>query len=170
MNAAPMLPLEIQGRPRPLRFWRGVFMRRIAPRVRIVGECWITDMVARLDGGYVAVRMGLKEVRLHRLAYMGLVGPIPDGLHILHSCDNPPCCNPAHLRPGTAQDNADDQKAHGRPGRGWGSSARGRRLPLAEVLAIRRSTGTAREVAARFRVSYQTVYLIRRGRIWKDVV
>ena len=41
----------------------------------------------------------------HRIAYMLLVGPIPDGMHLDHLCRNPPCCNPAHLEPVTHAEN-----------------------------------------------------------------
>lgn len=41
----------------------------------------------------------------HVVAYEYLVGPIPEGLTLDHACDNPPCCNPDHLRPMTIRDN-----------------------------------------------------------------
>jgi len=54
----------------------------------------------------------------HRAAYTYFIGPIPDGLDVLHRCDIPACCNPAHLFLGTQSDNAKDMwiKERGNPG------------------------------------------------------
>ena len=49
----------------------------------------------------------------HRLAYKFTYGAITQPM-ILHSCDNPPCCNPAHLRQGTGLDNSRDMVERGR--------------------------------------------------------
>lgn len=75
--------------------------------------------VARSDGcwlwtggtgprGYGVVRYQGAAFRAHRLAWILTHGPIPEGLFVCHHCDNPPCCNPAHLFLGTGADNMRD--------------------------------------------------------------
>lgn len=55
------------------------------------------------------------EMRAHRVAWMlGNGAPLPDSAHVLHSCDTPRCCNPAHLSLGTKADNMRDAAAKGR--------------------------------------------------------
>jgi hypothetical protein len=77
--------------------------------------CWPWT-ASRHSYGYGQIGLpGGGIVRAHRLAWEIANGPIPEGKGILHSCDNPPCCNARHLRPGTDLDNAADAKAHGRP-------------------------------------------------------
>jgi DNA invertase Pin-like site-specific DNA recombinase len=104
------------------------------------------------------------------VVYELTVGPIPEGLFVLHSCDNPPCCNPAHLRAGTQKENIEDAVERDR-------LARGRALPQAKlteaaVREIRRRSGEGRSqraVAAEFGVSHDTVGKILRGKRWTHV-
>jgi hypothetical protein len=56
-------------------------------------------------------------VATHRAAWTVTHGPIPEGMHVLHRCDNPPCCNPDHLFLGTDADNMSDKCAKGRQSR-----------------------------------------------------
>ena len=67
-----------------------------------------------LNGGYGWLRRNGEEIRTHRLSYKLNVGPIPQGLHVLHHCDNPPCINPDHLFLGTHADNMKDARNKGR--------------------------------------------------------
>lgn len=55
-----------------------------------------------------------RPILAHRAAWVVTHGPIPSGLHVLHSCDTPPCCNPAHLSLGTPSDNAWDRSRKNR--------------------------------------------------------
>lgn len=59
--------------------------------------------------GYGRIRVGSKIHLAHRVSYTLHVGPIPEGLLVLHHCDNPKCINPKHLFIGTDQDNSDDK-------------------------------------------------------------
>jgi hypothetical protein len=71
--------------------------------------CIITDMKIGKHGyGYTHARG-----YAHREAYTNFYGPIPQGAHILHRCDNKACVNPEHLYCGTDKDNARDRVARG---------------------------------------------------------
>lgn len=79
--------------------------------------CWEWKLKRTKDGyGRMNVRQGavLKTVRVHRYAWELWIGAIPEGMHILHRCDNPLCCNPAHLFLGEHADNMRDMYAKGR--------------------------------------------------------
>jgi hypothetical protein len=93
--------------PRPTeaeRFWSRVAVG--APY-----ECWPWTARARHTFGYGHFTTDdRRQYGAHRYAYELTNGPVPDGLQVMHSCDNPPCCNPAHLSAGTAADNLRDMR------------------------------------------------------------
>ena len=77
-------------------------------------ECWLSDYVKNLDG-YACICSDGRRPMLHRVAYEAYYAePIPDGMLVCHTCDNPGCFNPEHLFLGTHQDNVLDQIAKGR--------------------------------------------------------
>lgn len=67
------------------------------------------------DGYGTTLYQGKKQ-RAHRVAWQRIHGPIPDGLNVLHKCDNPPCVNVGHLFLGTQRRNVEDMMAKGRGG------------------------------------------------------
>jgi hypothetical protein len=69
---------------------------------------------ARNDKGYGIVWRDGRTYRAHRLAWIESVGPIPDGMLVLHKCDNPPCVLIEHLFLDTALGNTSDMIAKGR--------------------------------------------------------
>lgn len=86
-----------------------------------VSGCWLWQRrrKTRLNGNYgvISVVIGKrknKKVHVHRAAYEAFIGPIPENMCVLHTCDNPPCCNPAHLSLGTQAENLMDCIKKGR--------------------------------------------------------
>lgn len=88
-------------------------------RITLVGDC-IEFTGARnekpFDYGVIGRRIDGKTrtFKAHRVVYEYLHGPIPDGMVVMHTCDNPPCVRPDHLRLGTQGDNLRDMIAKGR--------------------------------------------------------
>ena len=96
--------------------------------VDMTGDCWEWTR-ARRPEGYGTVSLNGRPGLASRRAYELAVGPIPKGMLVCHTCDNPPCCRPAHLFLGGKRENALDAS---RKGRGTG------RLNAAQVRDIRR--------------------------------
>lgn len=98
--------------------------RRVWENIDYGGDgCWPTTCAPNEHGyGVLTVsENGAKRVRkVTRLVWAAIHGPIPDGLWVLHRCDNPPCARPSHLFLGTPLDNVRDMLAKGRarPGNG----------------------------------------------------
>jgi len=110
-----------------------------------------------------------RTVLAHRLAHELLIGPVPAGACVLHSCDTPACVNPAHLRLGTPNDNAQDRERR-RRGRHPVGAAHGRaKLNEDDVREIRRSALSHTNEAARYGVSRTLVRKVRNGDLWSHV-
>jgi len=76
--------------------------------------CWEWEGT-RDANGYGVISWQGKKYGAHRLMWIARVGPIPPGLNVLHSCDNPSCVNYMdHLRLGTQKENMADMVARGR--------------------------------------------------------
>lgn len=147
------------------RFWAKVDKR--GP-----DECWIWT-ANRLPKGYGLFRVEDKMVKTHRLSYEMHKGPIPKGLWVLHTCDNPPCVNPTHLWVGTNAENVADKETKGR-----GNHPRGAKHGRATI-----SEATAREIRAthaaglsstkalaeRFGIATHIVHDVVHRRSWRHV-
>ena len=82
------------------RFWS---------HVDTTGECWEWT-ASRNEWGYGQFSQNGKRIKAHRWAYLNLVGPVPKDRILMHTCDNPGCVSPEHLRIGTNGDNHMDMR------------------------------------------------------------
>ena len=107
---------------------KGIYIHKKTPlaerfwsKVRILGpnDCW-EFMGSRDENGRGSIfNEDGKLEHAHRVAYRLVKGEIPDGKCVCHSCDNPPCCNPEHLWPGTRKENSQDAEGKGRLYHHW---------------------------------------------------
>ena len=112
------------------------------------------------NNGYGRTLAWNKSWLAHRLA-LHLEGIDITGYCVLHSCDNPLCCNPKHLRLGTQQDNMADRGSKGRTAS---------KLTEEQVLEIRAITGmTQRAMAARYGVTEDAISKIINRRNWRHI-
>ena len=140
------------------RFWSRVERRDLF-------GCWLWTAVK--DGnGYGEISVGGKMLRTHRVAYELAVGPIPKGLCVLHTCDNPPCVNPAHLWLGTKGDNTRDCIAKGRGARSKGEAHGLAKLKSKDIPKIRNDDRALRTIAADYGVGRNTICDIKRRKRW----
>jgi hypothetical protein len=114
---------------------------------------------------------GARSLVASRVAYELFRGPIPAGLCVLHSCDNPACVNPTHLFLGTQADNVADMVAKGRQavGERYGRST----LTADKVREIRRRSGEGEchvHLAAEFGLSKASITMIVQRKRWRHVV
>lgn len=136
------------------RFWSKVDVRR-------PGECWPWQAKSVGKGGHGLFRptreIGL--VKAHRFAWEAVNGPLSDDRRLRHRCDNPPCCNPAHLIPGTQAENVADM--HMRKRRRYRT-----RFSDADIAELRRrylSCETQTEIAESVGCSPSYISMIIRG-------
>ena len=155
------------------RFWA---------RVSKSDGCWLWGG-STVGKGYGRVYMGYQSKRrgpdgrlhadtelAHRFSYIVHFGPVPDGMIVCHTCDNPPCVNPSHLFLGTNGDNVRDMYAKGRGGyRGSpGESNSHAKLQASDVYAMRaRYRVLVNSLADEYAVTRSLVRQILRGEVWR---
>lgn len=149
-----------QARPLGERFWERV-------EVGKPEQCWPWT-AGRIPGGYGSITSGGRRLGAHRVAWEIANGPIAEGLYVCHRCDNPPCCNPAHLFLGTNRENSDDRDAKGRGNHGANNYCS--KLTWAGVAEIRTRVAAGEPQAAlagEFGVTKTTINDVVKQRSWK---
>jgi hypothetical protein len=171
--ATPLPPLSAK---KVASFWRRVDK---TPGQGPQGTCWEWQG-GRFPQGYGRIIVAKKQCKTSRVSWFLANGEDPGELLICHTCDNPPCCNPAHLFKGTVLDNSRDMVAKGRhrtshvgrtayvKGEAHGRS----KLTAADVQAIRRRHAageTQRAIAADYNIAFQSVCKIIKRQKWSHV-
>ena len=89
-------------------------IERFKSRLQVTEFCWLWTG-SKLPRGYGRLYYQNKGYYAHRLALEIFKGvKVPDGMVVMHACDNPACCNPDHLSVGTQTDNMRDASSKGR--------------------------------------------------------
>jgi len=121
------------------------------------------------------VHSGGKEgraLRSHRVSWEIHNGLIPEGMCVLHHCDNPHCVNPRHLFLGTKKDNVYDMIKKGRDRLDMGphgeqvGSAKLIRHDVRLIRKVLKRGWTQRKIAKAFNVSHATINDINTGKHW----
>jgi hypothetical protein len=146
----------------PDEFWSRV--RRGDPE-----QCWPWLKADGSEATWYGNKLWLGRQQLaHRIAYMLTYGTMPPLL--MHSCDNPPCCNPAHLRPGSHKTNALERKERGR---GAAGSRHGNAVltddQVKEIRKLYDSGERRSKIVEAYGISRSMVYNIGRRTHWIDL-
>ncbi len=158
---------------------RGTLQERF--EARILPEpnsgCWLWDGAVDTTGhGYGTLgfhkpsgKWGTEKA--HRVSWMVYRGEIPEGLWVLHRCDNRVCVNPDHLFLGTRSDNMQDCSKKGRCKNIFPRGGRHFKAKITEedVRAIRTTDARIGDIAARYGMTKRNVYDIRSGATWRHV-
>lgn len=120
-------------------------MGRFMDKVEKTENCWIWKGAHGKDYGKMTVEKRHKDS--HRMAYELFKGPIPEGMWVLHTCDNRLCVNPNHLWLGTQKDNLHDMYSKRRAAKGisqWNKYSN-------KLIVEMRSSGlTARQLSEKY--------------------
>jgi hypothetical protein len=169
--------LKERGSTLPTKFSRGTLIERFKLRLAEIDKpengCWIWMLAKNSKGyGFIGERVNdIDKMRLaHRVSYQYHYGDLDDSDVVLHSCDNPSCINPAHLKKGTQSENIQDAFDKGRKKQPilFGEHHPKSKLTLENVEFIRANPQMMHtELAVMFGVKPNTIRGVRIGRTWK---
>ena len=129
-------------------------------------ECWEWQgQIKSRTIGYGRMKLAGVDTYAHRVAYEAHYGEAPGSLHVLHSCDNPRCCNPAHLSLGDHAENNRQRAERGRNADVKGEKNPAHKLTDQQVAEIRelRGTKTQSKIAEMYGVRQSQISRIQTG-------
>lgn len=132
--------------------------------------CWEWG-AGRFPQGYGAFGYQGKTRRAHMISWMIAKGPIPTGMFVCHTCDNPPCVRPSHLFLGTPKQNLEDMVAKGRSLTGTRNPACKLTPRIVRVIRALYRTGlfSAPALGRMFGVGYPAIQFVINRTHWKHV-
>lgn len=134
-------------------------------------ECWPWTGSKFTNNPYGRLRRGARTFKAHRVAWELTHGVIPQEMLVCHRCDNPPCCNPAHLFVGSLADNNRDRHRKGRTklpdNRGERNGVSKITLEIAQRIRSEHATGaTLADLGRRYGLCGTTVWAVVHRRTW----
>lgn len=147
------------------------FLRSLLPQDPVT-KCIEHSKATPSHMGYGRFWIGSRRILAHRFSYEHYVGDIPDGLCVLHKCDNPACVNIEHLFLGTHQENMTDRDKKGRFVTLRGSQNGSSILNEDDVREIRqkiKSGATDCTLGKEYGVTAENISHIRKNKTWRHV-
>lgn len=130
-------------------------------------DCW-NWLLYKNQEGYGRFNWLGKLISTHRIAYYLSTGIDPISMLVLHSCDNPSCCNPGHLFLGTDRDNCHDKINKGRDVKADGGNHWKASISDKDAIAIRaQHREFCDNMAARFGITRDALRSLLLGKTWK---
>lgn len=161
------------GVPNPTPRWaraRRPILHRLMENLDCTRKCWIwTGALSGRDGrGYISIDG--KNESASRIAFKLFIGPIPEHLNVLHSCDNPSCCRPSHLHLGTHSDNMKEAYLRKRKSNSGANNPRAKITPsVVKEIRKRYPKEGGKKLAKEFGLDRTQPYRIFNRITWKHV-
>ncbi|MFZ3166397.1 MAG: HNH endonuclease [Candidatus Methanoperedens sp.] len=133
--------------------------------------CW--EWKGYTTNGYGRIHINGIPYLSHRVVWESIYGSIPLNMCVLHSCDNPKCCNPSHLFLGTVKDNNSDKENKGRGKHPVGEQHGRSKLTEKQVGEIRKlystKNYTQETIRKKYGISKGSIYYILKNREWVHI-
>ncbi len=145
-------------------------LKRFFSYVHKTNTCWLWSGCKGYNGYGQTYYRGRKE-RSHRLSYAFFNGKLEPGLVIMHTCDNPSCVNPKHLRQGTAKANTIDCSNKQRLLKGeQQKQSKLKKVDILKIKKLYKEGLSCAKIGERFDVSHTNIWFILTGKKWRHIL